>query len=154
MQYQVRALTADDIDTIYALSCDNETFYKYHPPFVTKESIAEDMVALPEGKTHDDKYYVGFFKDEQLIALMDLVLNFPSKEIAFIGLFMMGKEHQGKGIGSAIIKECISCLRNEGFTSIQLGTDKENPQSNSFWAKNGFQMVSERNDYIIRELIL
>ena len=151
-QYFVRCLTANDIDEIYALSCENDIFYKHHPPFVSQQSIEEDMLALPQGKTYDDKFYVGFFQNDRLIALMDLILDFPAKGIAFIGLFMMKKEYQGKGVGSFIIGECISCLRNEGFTSIQLGTDRDNPQSNSFWMKNHFHEISERNDYIIREL--
>lgn len=85
---------------------------------------------------------------------MDLVLDFPSKGVAFIGLFMIDKEYQGKGLGSSIIHECITHFRNSGFRSVQLGTDKGNPQSNAFWSKNGFQQISERNEYIIRELML
>ena len=30
------------------------------------------------------------------------------------------------------------CLQND-----QLGIDKENPQSNAFWAKNGFSVIRE-----------
>ena len=112
------------------------------------------MLELPPGKTYEDKFYIGFFKNNRLIALMDLILDFPSNDIAFIGLFMMSKEFQGKGIGSFIIGECTSCLRKEGFVSIQLGTDRENPQSNSFWSKNHFHKINEKSDYIIRELKL
>ena len=153
-RFKVRPLGEADIDAIYALSCDNEIFYQYHPPFVSKESIRSDMAELPPGKTYEDKFYLGFFDSNRLIALMDLILDFPSNGIAFIGLFMMKKEYQGKGIGSSIIGECISCLQKEGFIRIQLGTDKDNPQSNSFWLKNHFHKMSERNDYIIRELKL
>lgn len=153
-KFKVRPLLTEDIDEIYALSCDNEIFYQYHPPVVTKESIQADMQELPPGKTYKDKYYIGFFENGRLIALMDLILDFPSKGIAFIGLFMMRKECQSTGIGSFIIEECVSFLRKEGFISIQLGTDKANPQSNSFGIKNHFHKISERNDYIIRELKL
>jgi len=153
-RFQVRTLGTDDLDSIYSLSCENETFYRYHPPFVTKESILEDMLALPSGKSYDDKFYIGYFNEDQLIALMDLILDYPSDGTAFIGLFMMKKEFQGKGIGSSIISECISCLRKEGFISVQLGTDKENPQSNAFWSKNHFSKISEQNEYIIRERML
>ena len=45
-KYDVRALDIDDLDTIYYMSCKNEIYYKYHPPFVTKESIAEDILLV------------------------------------------------------------------------------------------------------------
>ena len=45
-KYAVRKLNINDVDIIYDMSCKNEIFYKYHPPFVTKESIIEDMEAL------------------------------------------------------------------------------------------------------------
>ena len=61
-KYKVRTLGIHDVDTIYEMCCKNEIFYQYHPPFVTKESIVEDMSALPPNKRSDDKYYIGFFR--------------------------------------------------------------------------------------------
>ena len=43
----MRILDRNDVDLIYAMSCENKIYYQYHPPFVTKESILEDMKALP-----------------------------------------------------------------------------------------------------------
>jgi len=33
------------------MNCENNFFYKYHPPFVTKRSIVDDMNALPANKS-------------------------------------------------------------------------------------------------------
>ena len=44
--YQVRRLGRDDVDAIYELCRENRIFYRYHEPFVTKESILDDMEAL------------------------------------------------------------------------------------------------------------
>lgn len=60
--YQVRRLGRDDVDAIYELCRENRIFYRYHEPFVTKESILDDMEALPPGKSREDKYYVGFLR--------------------------------------------------------------------------------------------
>ena len=38
-EYSVRKLTAADIDIIYELSAENTMFYKYCPPYVTRDSI-------------------------------------------------------------------------------------------------------------------
>ena len=50
-RFYVRRLHENDVDMIYDLSCENKLFYQYHPPFVTKESILEDMSTLPPGKS-------------------------------------------------------------------------------------------------------
>ena len=76
----VRRLDLDDVDMIYDISCKNEIFYKYHPPFVTKQSITEDMEALPPNKSYDDKYYIGFFENNTLVAIMDLILDYPTEK--------------------------------------------------------------------------
>lgn len=151
--YYVRKLKEDDLETIYQLSIGNRIFYEHHPPFVTRESILEDMNALPPGKEYEDKFYIGFFSENKLLAVMDLIEGFPRENVAFIGLFMMDRQYQGKGIGSQIIQECIQCLRESGFRAVQLGVDKGNPQSFAFWKKNGFHVIEE-SSYIRMELDL
>ncbi|MGM9607090.1 MAG: GNAT family N-acetyltransferase [Oscillospiraceae bacterium] len=151
--FHVRRLGTEDVQAIYALSSGNELFYQYHPPFVTRESIWDDMHALPPGKDDHDKYYVGFFERDTLVAVMDLILGYPQTDIAFIGLFMVNLDYQGKGIGSRIVCECMAYLKSEGYKKIRLGTDKENPQSNAFWKKNGFTAIGE-GEYICMEAVL
>ena len=141
--FSVRKLNRDDVEAVYALSVGNPIFYEYHPPFVTRESIWEDMEVLPPGKGYADKFYIGFFDGENLVAVMDLIRDFPQEKVAFIGLFMVDARYQGKGTGSRIIEECGACLRESGFQTIQLGVDKGNPQSFAFWKKNGFSVIEE-----------
>ncbi len=152
-KYKVRTLGVNDVDIIYDMSCENEIFYKYHPPFVTKESIIEDMKALPPNKSYADKYYVGFFEGDSLVANMDLILGYPTDEIAFIGLFMTNIRYQNKGVGSNIIGDVCNCLKQFGYKKVRIGVDKGNPQSNSFWQKNGFCIISEK-EYNVMELTL
>ena len=131
--FVVRKLTINDVDTIYDMMSKNEIFYQYHPPFVTKESVVEDMEALPPNKSYDDKYYIGFFENDSLVAIMDLILGYPTEEIAFIGLFMTNVQYQNKGIGSNIIRDTCDYLNDLGYKKVRLGVDKGNPQSYSFW---------------------
>lgn len=98
----------------------------------------EDMKALPPRMTYDDKYYIGYFEGERLTAVMDLILGYPNEETALVGLFMMEKSSQGKGIGSAIAEECFEFLCSTGYRFVRLGFAKGNPQSEAFWVKNGF----------------
>lgn len=157
--YSVRRLTNQDVDIIYELSRHNHIFYQYHPPFVTKESILEDIAALPPNKEYKDKYYIGFFNNTSLIAVMDLILDYPHDKTAFIGLFMMNIHNQGRGTGSKIIRDCATYLSLLGYQKIRLGIDKGNPQSEAFWIKNSFLKTGEEvpNDisaYLLMERTL
>lgn len=46
--------------------------------------------------------------------------------------------HYGK-----IVSELLEYLSEQGFQKCQLGIDKNNPQSNHFWRKNGFEVIKE-----------
>lgn len=111
------------------------------------------MKALPPSKSYDDKYYIGFFDGDSLVAIMDLILGYPTDEIAFIGLFMTNIHYQNKGVGSNIIGNVCNYLKQLGYKKIRIGVDKGNPQSNSFWKKNGFYIISEK-EYNVMELTL
>ena len=70
---------------------------------------------------------------------MDLITAYPDDETAFIGFFLLNIKYQHKGIAYKIIKESIEYLKTEGYKKIRLGVDKGNPQSFSFWEKNGLR---------------
>ena len=84
------------------------------------------------------------------MGLIDLITAYPDDETAFIGFFMLNIKYQHKGIASRIIKESIEYLKTEGYKKMRLGVDKGNPQSFSFWKKNGFKVISE-DEYILME---
>lgn len=95
-QYTVRDLHPEDAAIVYEVLKHNTIFYQYHPPMVTVESIIEDMEALPPGKVYEDKHYIGFFQDASLVAVMDLIENYPGSGTALIGFFAMNTDFQGK----------------------------------------------------------
>lgn len=148
--FTVRKLRAEDVGIVYDLSCKNELFYQLHPPFITRESILQDMKALPPQKDYKDKYYLGFFDGSKLIACLDLVLSYPKQDTAYIGFFMVDISRQGCGIGSGIIQEVCNHLKHSGYQAVRLGVDQGNPQSYAFWTKNGFCPIDE-STYIVME---
>lgn len=143
-KYTVRILKVEDIDLILHLCKNNKMFYEYHPPYVTRESIMEYIKALPPNKGYEDKYYVGYFLESQLIAVMDLILDYPAEKSALIGFFMVDVKLQSQNIGSHIIEECVSCLSDIGYQKIHLAVDEGNPQSEAFWTKNKFKKTGKR----------
>ena len=142
-KFIVRPLTEADVDEILALCAGNEQFYRYHPPLATRESILEDMTALPPGKCAEEKHYLGFFDGETLAAVLDLIERYPQDDTAYIGFFMTKKERQGRGLGTALIDELLNELRRKKFCKVRLAVNRGNPQSRVFWEKNGFALTGE-----------
>ncbi|MBQ6076027.1 MAG: N-acetyltransferase [Lachnospiraceae bacterium] len=136
--YTVRRLGEADVEDVFALCGGNTLYYRHCPPFVTRESIREDMRALPPGKELSDKYYVGYYGPGGLTAVLDLIAAYPDGQTAFIGFFMMNAPAQGRGTGSRIVRDLCGYLRAAGFSRGRLAWVKGNPQAEHFWRKNGF----------------
>ena len=149
----VRRLGQLDIPAILAVCSGNTLYFQYHPPVATAESISADMQALPPGKEPEDKYYIGFFAESRLVAVMDLILDYPETETAFIGFFMVEVVQQHAGIGSRLVTEAADYLYTLGYRKLRLGVDRGNPQSFAFWRKNGFSQVDEGR-YIVMERMI
>ncbi len=142
-RYQVRALHEEDAEEILRFCAENTQFYAYCEAEPSLEQVLQDLRVTPPGVDRSDKYYLGFYQGETLMAVLDLIDGYPTPEIAFLGFFMMNRVFQGRGLGSALIGELAAALRDRGKTAIRLGIDKGNPQSTHFWKKNGFTVIRE-----------
>ncbi len=141
--YRVSRLTERDADEIFRLCSSNILYYEHCPPFVTEETILSDLRELPPGKEYHDKYYLGFYDKEKLIAVMDLILHYPDQNTALIGFFMTDISIQNQGVGSRIIDDLCCGLKQLGFSHVRLGWIQKNPQAERFWHKNHFVETGE-----------
>ena len=142
-QYSIRRLNDSDADDILEFCQKNTMYYLYCGAETSKDRVLNDLHITPPGVDIADKYYVGFFNGEELVAVLDLIDGYPKPDIGYIGFFMMNVALQGKQIGSAIIQDVCSYLKQIGKTAIRLGIAKDNPQANHFWKKNGFIVIKE-----------
>ena len=142
-RYAVRTMTDSDAEDILALCLQNTQYYQYCGKQPSRELILNDLHITPPGKDASSKYYIGFYDGTVLVAVMDLIREYPDNGHCFIGFFMMNRQLQGKGTGSGIIQETCRYLRKAGFNAVQLGIDRDNPQSTHFWKKNGFVVLKE-----------
>ena len=153
-RYMLKRLGDCNVQEVLRLCCGNRLYYEYCPPFPTEESIKEDMLALPPDVAQEDKFYIGFYDEGKLIAVMDLIDGYPKRGVAFIGFFMTDTETQGKGIGSEIISALCDSLKQEGFASVRLAWVKGNPQAEHFWQKNMFAPIKETTGNVPGPVIL
>ena len=157
--YRVRKLTEADVSDILDLYSGNAEYFKHCPPSPSRETVKEDMVALPPKKETADKYFIGIFDGNRLVAVMDLIDKYPDERTVFIGLLMVSKSCQRKGIGTYIVKSLSQTLGAKGYSHIRLGYVKNNLSARSFWLKQGFQptgteSVRERYTVVEAEKIL
>ena len=153
-KYNVRRLDSSDVNTVLELCSRNTLYYQYCPPLITKEGVIQDMEVLPPGKTKSDKYYLGYFENDVLIAVLDLITGYPNESTAYIGLFMLDIKVQGQGIGTKIIEELCEYLKNTGFQRVELAWVKGNLQSEKFWIKNNFNDIGERSSNAAEHVIV
>ena len=142
-RYHVRPMKEADADAILAFCLQNDQYYRYCGKQPSRELILRDLHITPPNTSADAKYYVGFYDGEILVAILDLIDGYPDSDTAFIGFFMMNRQLQGRQIGTSVIQELYLYLKETGLKRVLLGIDKDNPQSNAFWAKNGFSVIRE-----------
>ena len=139
----VRYLGEADLPALVRLGEGNPLFYRYSSSDNTEAGHREGMTLTPPGVPPERKHYVGFFDGAALAAVLDLVEGYPDRETVFLGFFMVAAEYAGRGVGSAIITELCGALKQMGFRRARLAIDRDNPQSNHFWKKNGFAILRE-----------
>ncbi len=141
--YQVRKLTEADLEQVLVLYQTNPLYFEHYPPSPSLEGLRQDLVNCPPGKDLSDKYFVGYWWDNQLVAVLYLIASYPDDQIAYIGLFMVDGSWAGQGIGSKIMAELESQL-GQYFQKVRLGYVAANPQASRFWQKQGFERVAEK----------
>ncbi|MCQ2467653.1 MAG: GNAT family N-acetyltransferase [Clostridia bacterium] len=135
----------ENISEVYRLCKSNRRFYRYLGRVPTKESLTEVISEVPEGYSETSKYFLGFYDDESLIAIADIILGYPENDDAFIGWFLVDGVEQGKGIGSQIFADIRANLKALGYDYISLGCVKENEIAVKFWESQGFKATGEES---------
>ena len=136
--YSVRLLTEADIPELYRLCVSNPRYYGYMRCAPDPETLKGELIALPPGRTLEDKYFAGIYRDGRMIAILDLITGYPNPKTAFIGWFMVDSALQGNGIGRGFIAELCAYLKDSGFDQIRLGCIEDNAEGRRFWERNGF----------------
>ena len=154
--YFVFELDESHFDNVYELYLGNKEYFEVVPPMVTIDTPKKDMLALPPNKTYEDKYYLGMYEFGLLLCVVDLIIDYPKKGSAFIGLFMIQKVYQNHGIGSEIITNLLKALSMQGVKEVKVGVVEKNIKAMNFWKKNGFWdtgIVSKEELYDVKILV-
>lgn len=111
----------------------------FHPMFRSKYKTIKRIVL---SKVH-------FCKKNEL---QERINRAPKNEINVfqpqIGIVGIGvnPQYQGKGYGSALIRQCIAYCKANGFTTIDLSVHHDNSQAIAAYKRNGFEAICIKED--------
>lgn len=141
---KVKQLSPRAAETVWQLQSQDHTYHQtFQDKVPTLAEIAAEMTLLPEGARQAQKFYIGFYQDGNLVAVMDLVLNYPKVNQVWLGLLMVAKKQQGHGWGQKLMLALFSTLKREGYQVLQLANAQSLDQAQAFFRKIGFTKGAE-----------
>ena len=142
-EYDVRRIRREDIGEVYQLCKSNEQYYRGLAGIPAPESLTEIISSIPESVTAENKYFVGFYEKDTLIAVLDLIAGYPERDDAFIGWFMVEGSMQRQGIGSRIFADVRAAMKGQGYDSLSLQCAGTHEEALAFWEAQGFRPTGE-----------
>ncbi len=120
-----------------------------HPyPYCAQDAveIRKDRYLLPKGMPAESKLYFGIFDDDEryladgrCLAIVDLVMGYPTEEYVYIGWLILENEVHGVGLAAGIMDVLYSVSRKLGYKFIKLSAYDVNEPGMKFWTKQGFR---------------
>ncbi len=151
--YKISRLTKDTIPELQKLLEECSEYFKLVFNKEVQPNEAEDLLqALPVGKTLNDKFNYGIYKDNKLIGIIDLIRNYPEEKTWFLGLLLIHPKERGNGLGAKVFNFLLEQLKSTDTKMIKLSVAEQNTQALSFWKSLDFietHKKTEGNNTII-----
>jgi len=143
--YLIKTLTFDDERDIQLFLEECEEYNMMESGRLPQPEDARFFLTdIPPQKDLSDKYCLAVEKDARIVALIDLVKNYPTSGIWWIGLLLIHPDYQGIGLGTTIVNAIFSWFSKEGVQKVRLGVLEENEKGFRFWQKMGFQEIDRK----------
>lgn len=130
-----------------------EYLIKFDNQFYSRLSLKVNIYNYSEKLIHKSIIIQSKINNE-IIGLVAFYANDNSFSCAYISLFCVLKGFEGYGIGTRLMNDCITFVKDRKFKEIKLEVDPENHNAISFYSKFGFQ-IEERNlhkSYLLKRL--
>lgn len=83
---------------------------------------------------------IGWYQDNVHYADEAMGTNFPGDEAFWVGFFVVEKEYQGEGIGSALLHKLEEAIKDKKSSSLWVSSV---PEARSYYEDKGFKLVCE-----------
>jgi RimJ/RimL family protein N-acetyltransferase len=121
--------------------------------FAGQAEAQSNFTILPPGKTYEDRFVIGFYRDSELIGCASLFRGYPNNKTAHLGLLLFSENHQRSGNGRVAYELIENFVREwKSVETIRLSVVLTNDTVIPFWKKQGFIETGERKPYQYDEL--
>ncbi|WP_407887135.1 acetyltransferase [Levilactobacillus sp. N40-8-2] len=137
----VRPLTHEDDDLIYSFQAAHPDYFNHfqdHP--VTRNEAIQDVTDVPMNAMPDQKAYLGIFKDDQLVVLVDLIIDYPLPSLVWLGMWMTDKQLATEQAAD-YYHSLVATLRAAGAVQLQLSVFMGDRQMKQFWESQQLQSI-------------
>lgn len=106
--------------------------------------VKTDLRWVPEGALFDNKFYVGYYdRSQRLVGILDLVLDFPADNQAYIRTLASDAGQDADGLLKGLEQE----LARAGFAHLETCVS----DNEEFWKKNGYSLLRKEKGRLIFE---
>ena len=102
------------------------------------DEVRHLLESHPAGLDLARKYVVGFERKGALIAIVDLLENYPEPTDWYVGLLVLSPDERNQGMGAAVWTAVEAWIRAEGGRHARLIVQEQNPHAARFWRARGF----------------
>jgi len=148
-------MTMDDYDAVYALWASLPGI-GLHDHEDSREGMAyylkrnpESCFVAQEGAPHNHPGPADLPSQGGNCRIIGAVLCGNDGRRGYINHLAVAIEHQGKGLGRALVSECLAAMRKENIAKCNLVVFKSNDEGNAFWDAIG---ATRRDDALYRSI--
>lgn len=149
-EYEIIPITIQNFKQVFQVYDTNQDFFLLTEGKKTtvKKSI-NDINALPPNTDISQKTYVSIWKDDKVVAVLDLIEGYPWKTSVWLGLLLVHGSLHSRKIGSSILNAVLTSAKKAGYKSIQLGVFENNVRGLAFWQRHGFNVFRQSQNVVI-----
>lgn len=138
----VRDLAADDVDALQRLLESVPTYSERvtgYPPGPSDALSA--LITVPPGFDSAGKLGIGLWDGPELVAFADVLIGYPDRATAYIGLLVVHGRRHGQGLGRSMHDAVLARIRGvSGVERIRLGIVATNAVvADPFWRSLGYR---------------
>lgn len=157
MDIQIQYAAAKDAAPIAALS--RQTFYDTFAASNTKEDMDKFMSesfsteALMNEVTADGNIFLVAVMDGELVGYAKMLLSANPPELGNANAIEIGRIYAaqktiGKGVGKALMQQCLQIAAEKGRELVWLGVWEHNQRAINFYTKFGFEKFGQ-HDFVL-----
>lgn len=135
-----------DVSALQRLMLSNEGYTRRIEGGALGADAAQQVLsALPPGTTPEQKWCLGLWEGDLLVAFADVIVGWPEALTAHIGLLMTHGARVGRGLGrtlhTAVVEKLIDLRSVEAMRLAIVDTNAS--VAEPFWIKRGYVAAGE-----------